>query len=75
MNGTFDDFFEVTLCQLQNEVEGIEMLWVLRFNNIDDLNDIGMLEFSQKVNLSKDPLAVDFVLENAIHLLDGHLLA
>ncbi len=75
MNSALDDFFEIAFSQLQNKVESIEMLWILRLYNIDDFDDIWMLKFSQKVDLSEDSFAIDFVLENAVHLLDSHFLA
>jgi hypothetical protein len=43
MNSTFNNFLKVTLSELKHYIYGVEVLRVFRFNNIEDLDHIGVL--------------------------------
>ena len=51
---------------LHHHVDRFEVSWIIRFQNFYDLNEIRVIEFSEDANLPQDPLAVNFIIEDAV---------
>jgi hypothetical protein len=75
MNRTFDNLLQVALSELEYHIEGVEVLMILRFDHVEDIDHVGVLELSEEIDLAQDTLAVNLIFENTIHLFDGDLLA
>ena len=71
----FDDFLQVTFSVLHHDVEGVEGGRVARVQELDQLNDEGVLQFAHEGDFTKDALAVSLVFEDVLHSLDGHFLS
>ena len=75
VNVALDDLFEVTFSVLHHHVECVKGLRILRIEQLDQLNYEWVLQFAHQGDLSKDALAVCFVLEDVLHSLDCDFLA
>ena len=46
MNCTLYHLLEIALCELKDDVDAVEVLWVFGLNHVNDLNHVGMLELA-----------------------------
>ena len=69
-----NDFLQVALCVLHHNVESVKGLWIAGIEKLNELDDKGMLQFSHKSDLTKNTLAVRFVLKYVLHSLDCDFL-
>lgn len=71
-NGALAHLLEVRLRQSQHNVDRVKVDWILRLNDVHDLDDVRMLELLQEIDLAQYTLAVYFVLEHVVHALNGY---
>ena len=74
-DGRLDDLLQVTLGQAEHDVDSVEVLEIPWLDQVEKFDNEGVSYLSQKMELTKDALAVNLVLEHTSHLLDGDLLA
>ena len=74
-DGRLDDLLKVTLGQAEHDVDSVEVLEIPWLDQVEKFDNEGVSYLSQKMELTKDALAVNLVLEHTSHLLDGDLLA
>ena len=74
-DGRLDDLLQVTLGQAEHDVDSVEVLEIPWLDQVEKFDNEGVSYLSQKMEFTKDALAVNLVLEHTSHLLDGDLLA
>ena len=74
-DGRLDDLLQVTLGQAEHDVDSVEVLEIPWLDQVEKFDNEGVSYLSQKMELTKDALAVNLVLEHTSHLLDGDLFA
>jgi hypothetical protein len=65
-----DDLLEIGFGVFHYHVKGVEVLWVRRVKDFDELDDEGMAKLVHECDLAQDSFAVSFVLKNVLHSLD-----
>lgn len=55
-----------------HNVEGLEIIHVLWLENFDDFYDRRMIKFPQESHFAKDTLAINLVVKDILHTLDGN---
>ena len=75
VNVRFYDLFQITLRVLHNHIERVKSGWVLGIEQLDQLDDEWMLQFSHESDLTEDSLAVRLVFKDVLHPLNRHFLS
>lgn len=71
----FNYFLEIALGELHDHVEGFETVGFFWGQQLDEFDDHGVAQLAEEGDLTENALAVDLVLEDVLHALDGDLFA
>ena len=75
MNVGLNDLLKVTFSVLHYHVDRIESGRVIGLQDFDKVYDKRMSKLSQQSHLPQNSFAINLIVEDVLHALDGHLLA